>query len=66
MISTERLYNAADEALDADPIKVLEALNAMIAFADELSQYHQTGRFFAEEIRNRIGSALGIQEGGSE
>jgi hypothetical protein len=46
-----------------DPQAMARAVVAMLDFADELDQ-NRTGRFFAVEIRNRLGSALGIQENG--
>jgi hypothetical protein len=65
MASTEELRDRADWMLDSDPLKVIEAVNAMLAFADELAR-DRTGLFIATEICNRIGSALGIQEGSGQ
>jgi hypothetical protein len=62
--TTDELRDRADWMLDTDPMKLLSALDAVLGLADELAK-DRTGRFFAEEICNRIGPALDIQEGGT-
>jgi hypothetical protein len=61
MATTDELRDRADWMLDGDPLKVLAALDSVLSYCDrELAE----APVFANAIKKRIGSALGIQEGG--
>lgn len=62
MASTDELRDAADIALDTDPILVLNALGAALSICDSLAGSMPA---IAREMRSQVGLALGIQEGGS-
>lgn len=66
MASTEELRDRADWMLDSDPLKVLGAVDAVLHLCDEWAPVGFPAMVPVHALKVAIGSALGIQEGGSE
>lgn len=64
MASTEELRDRADGMLDSDPLKVLAAVEAILALCDQWAPVGFPAMVPVHALKQAIGSALGIQEGG--
>lgn len=66
MATTDELRDRADWMLDSDPLRVLEALNVVLGLCEQWAPNGFPSMVPVHALKEGIGMALGIQEGGSD